>query len=353
MNFTLLNHNKQGKTMSFRHCVLVLSLLLTAISVQARNFYFSSSTGNDSYTTAQAQSQTTPWKSITKLNSFFASLLAGDAVYFKRGDVFYGSIVVTKSGTSTSPIIISAYGTGNRPLISGFTTLTSWTSVGNGIYQATATGISNTVNMVTVNNVPQAIGRYPNANASNGGYFNFESSTSNSITDNSLSSSTNWTGAELVVRKAKHVIEQWPITSQSGGTITYQPTSSAYPVTNNGYGYFIQKDIRCLDQPGEWFYNTSTKYLQMYFGTASPSSYTIKVSTADILLNTSRYSYINISELAFEGANTNAVNIGYSATNTSNVNLSNCDINLSGSDGVYATNADYPTVKSCNINNQL
>ena len=285
---------KSKKNLFIKNYLLLAVFLVLTFTSNATTYYFSSSLGNDSYTSTQARSQATPWKSISKLNSIFSTLVAGDSILLKRGDVFYGGIVVTRSGSSTNSIVIDAYGSGNKPVISGFSTLSSWAAVGNGVYQATTAGISDNVNMVTLDNQPQHIGRTPNIDAVNGGYLNFEISTSTSITDNQLTALPNWTGAEVVVRKLKHVIEHWPITSHSGQTIAYQSNSSAYPTTSNGYGYFIQKDIRCLDQLGEWFYNTSTKYLQMYFGSNNPASSTIKVSTIDTLLNTAAFSNITI-----------------------------------------------------------
>ncbi|MEJ7586593.1 MAG: right-handed parallel beta-helix repeat-containing protein [Ferruginibacter sp.] len=347
-----LSISNSGRTKLLKQSFIFVFLLLSAYCVEARNFYFSSSSGNDSYSTTQAQNQATPWRSITKLNAVFSILVGGDAVYFKRGDVFYGGIIVNKSGSNGNPIVISAYGTGERPIISGFTSLTGWASAGNGIYQATASGISNQLNMVTFNNQPQIIGRYPNATAANGGYLNYDSYNGNtSITDNQLSGTPNWTGADLVLRKAKHVIERSPISSHSGTVLNFVAGTLHYRMEASGYGYFFQKDIKCLDQLGEWYYNTGTRYLQMYFGSSNPSSHSVRVSTVDYLLNTSRYSFISVSELQFEGANIHAVNIGSTTTNTSNITVRNCDIDFSGTDGIYATNTDYPRFEYCNINN--
>ena len=58
---------------------------------------------------------------LTKLNSFFYSLAAGESVLFKRGETFSGAITVNQSGSAGNPIVISAYGTGANPVISGFT----------------------------------------------------------------------------------------------------------------------------------------------------------------------------------------------------------------------------------------
>lgn len=86
-----------------RTCLLLLALFPGGIA-RAANYYFSSSTGDDSRTAAQAQNAATPWKTLAKLNSVFSTLNPGDNIYFMKGDVFYGSITISKSGTSSAPL---------------------------------------------------------------------------------------------------------------------------------------------------------------------------------------------------------------------------------------------------------
>src|SRR3954464_8832936 len=95
--------------------ILILISALFSIQAAATNYYFSSTDGDDSRTSAQAQNSSTPWRTIDKLNSFFSSLQPGDVVLFKRGDVFYGSLSIKKSGSSGSPIMFDAYGSGAKP----------------------------------------------------------------------------------------------------------------------------------------------------------------------------------------------------------------------------------------------
>ena len=230
-------------------------LLIFSANVTGRNFYFSTSSGNDSRTTAQAQSPATPWKSIAKLNSFFSSLLPGDSVLFKRGEVFYGSIIVAKSGTASQPIVLGAYGSGSQPVISGFSVISSWTSLGNGIYESAATTCKISLNMVTLNGNQKAIGRYPNSE-----YLKFESHIQNtSITDKQLTTTPNWTGAEVVIRKTPYTLGRNPINNHSGNTINY---SNGGVTPKDNYGYFIQKDPKTLDILGEWYLNSTSKKLQ-------------------------------------------------------------------------------------------
>ena len=337
---------------------LIISFMLLAFTGKANNYYISSSTGNDGFSSSQAQNQATPWQSINKLNSFFNNLKAGDNIYFKRGDTFYGSIVVTKSGTSGNPIVISAYGSGNNPVITGLASLSSWNSIGNGIFVAAAFGTKSTVNLVTINGKPQQIGRYPNADAANGGYLTYESySGKTSIYDNQLSGSPNWTGAEVVIRKQHYLLERCLITNHSGSSINYVSTTPINPangpavieVGTNGFGYFIQRDPRTLDQFGEWYFDPNSNNMQMYFGGNNPSSYNIQVSNVDTLVNINNNYFISISNLSLEGANMAAVY----AKDGGNITVQNCNINSTGAKGIYFFNCPNTLVDNINSNYAL
>src|SRR4051812_40294477 len=106
----------------------ILSLLLVFFlkTAFATTYYFSANSGNDSRTPAQARNPSTPWRTINKLNSIFSSLKPGDAVLLKRGETFYGTIIISKSGKSGAPIYIGAYGSGNKPLVTSLVNLGGW-----------------------------------------------------------------------------------------------------------------------------------------------------------------------------------------------------------------------------------
>jgi hypothetical protein len=116
---------------------LLLVLFLLPTIVFGRKFYFSSSTGNDSYNSTQAQNQATPWQTLQKLQRCVTSgnvvFLPGDTIAFKRGDVFANGFVngfstmqwayiagdlffTAPSGTPSQPIVITNYGDVNLPL---------------------------------------------------------------------------------------------------------------------------------------------------------------------------------------------------------------------------------------------
>ncbi|MCU7550615.1 right-handed parallel beta-helix repeat-containing protein [Chitinophagaceae bacterium LB-8] len=336
--------------------------------VHAATYYFSAS-GNDSYSASQAKSSSTPWKSINKLNAIWSTLQPGDVVLFKRGDTFYGTIKPTKSGSSSAPITIGAYGSGNDPVITGSITLSSWTSVGSGRYESYNASLGSTVAMVTMNGVVQELGRYPNSNASNKGYLNFESKGTSSITDNELPSSPNWAGAEVVIRSAHWILDRLKITSHSGHTLSYSPAAN-YSL-KPGYGYFIQNDVRTLDKQGEWAYKASTKKLTVHFGSSSPSNYKVKASVLTNVVYISGYNYITLTNLTFEGSNDdvmfiksstgtqvlncnilNAGNNGIEATSTTKLQILNSTIDYSNNCGIFQTGGNsYTTIRSNTIKN--
>lgn len=77
-------------------------------------YYVSSSSGSDSNPGTISQ----PFATLSKVNTL--NLNQGDTVYLKRGDTWtdeYLELQVADQGSSTSPVTISAYGTGNDPII--------------------------------------------------------------------------------------------------------------------------------------------------------------------------------------------------------------------------------------------
>jgi parallel beta-helix repeat protein len=301
---------------------LLLAILLISFAANARTYYFAAN-GNDANS---GTSTSSPWKTLNKFNSIFSSLSPGDYVLFNRGDVFYGNLVISKSGSSGSPITIGAYGSGAQPVITGFTNVTAWTNLGNNIWESSsAISTLPATDMVTINRKNTPMGRYPNT-----GYLTYQSfNGKTSITSSSVNSSiTNWTGAEVVIRKQRWIIDRNKITGHSGGTITYISSSNYNGQT--GYGFFIQNDARTLDTQNEWYYNPSTKRIRIY-STSMPSN--VQVATKDTLVYMKYRNYITFDNLSIQGSNKDAFVILSSA----NVTIQNCNIDYSGKDAIWGS----------------
>ena len=310
--------------------LIILLLLLFGISlpqgIARTNYYISTSDGNDNRTALEAQNPATTWSSIDKLNANFAIIQPGDSILFKRGDTFFGTLNIAKSGTNINPIVIGAYGIGNKPIISGFSTISSWASLGNSIYEADVPNSKASIKCVLLNDNVQPVGRYPKLNAANGGYLTLESHVDNTqITDNELTDTPNWTGGEIAIRKNHWIINSTVITSHVGNTLKFESDGSTYYSIVNLNGYFIQNHVSTLTENGDWCYDKVNKKIKMYFN-AIPSNQQIKVSTIDNLLSINSYNYIKIRDISFEGANTKAIYGNYVNT----LSIENCDLNMSG-----------------------
>jgi hypothetical protein len=98
------------------------------MNANARKFYVSQS-GSDSYTSTQAQSTSTPWQTLSKVQS---NVTNGDSVLFAKGSKFSGTLTLN----SKSNVYFGTYGTGADPLfwgtgskITGLITLNTCTNI--------------------------------------------------------------------------------------------------------------------------------------------------------------------------------------------------------------------------------
>lgn len=303
--------------------ITIFLLLITTITVSATNRYFSSSLGNDVTGTGTIGA---PYATIAKLNTL--TLTSGDSVLFKSGDTFIGTITPQTSG-----ITYSSYNSGAKPIISGLSTLSSWTSLGGNIWEATVTGSPATVNTVLVNNTLTPMGRWPNSDSARGGYRTYSSFVANTSITDSLPLFGTWTGGEVVIRESDFAINRFPITSISGNTINYTGTGTGI----NNYGYFIQNSLATLDKQNEWFYNTTTHKLDIY-STTSPTN--VQVATQANCVNMiytsgTIHTGISFSNLSFQGSE----DVLMASTYNNNLTVNNCDFNY----GLDALNTRYGT----------
>lgn len=318
---------------------LLLTLLVFSFGASRAATYYISNSGNDSNTgliAAQA------WKTLNKVNSW--TFKPGDQILFQRGSTFYGSLTVKNSGTAANPITYGAYGTGGNPVITGFTTVTSWKNLGSNIWEsAEAVSTLETCNMVTVNGVNTAMGRWPN-----GDYLIYDSNATSSISCSQLNSTNNWIGAEVLIRRNYYFQTRLKVLSQSSNTLSFDNSLSLA----NGYGFFIQNDARTLDQQNEWYYNPITKKIKIY-STSQPSN--VKVASIDYLIffsNTDNpTSFINIQEIKVEGANSAGIYrwlFGKSENRSQNISINNCVVNFCGTNGI-SVRANHLTINNCAI----
>jgi hypothetical protein len=321
-------------------------------------YFVDATAGLDS---GNGKSTATPWKTLDKVNA--AQLVAGDNVCFKRGETFHGGLAVGHSGAMGSPIHYGNYGerAKARPVVTGFSTLSAWTPVSDGIWKSACAECGARVNVVAVDGVGQPMGRYPNRAAPNGGYLTYESvigpASANSegyygspyagtlgIVDDQLPASPSWTGADVVIRKTNYVLDRSVITAHKGTTIEYQnPGKPAGSVGRPGWGYFFQNSLETLDQAGEWYYDAAAHELSVYFGAKGPTGTIVEASSVAALVTIGKQSDIAFDGIVFRGANTTA----FALDQSTRVTVQSADVRLSGTNGISMSATDGIEIRQC------
>lgn len=322
--------SKLNSRLTMKNVLTILFLFICSF-VNATNYYVSNN-GSD---IANGLTEITTWQTLQKVNN--SIYIAGDSILFKNGDTFYGSLVVNRSN-----LVFASYGAGAKPLITGSKTVTAWTNLGANIWESTNSVSSlATCNMVSINGVNAAMGRYPNT-----GYLTFQSHINNtSISSSSLTGTPNWTGADVNIRTVRYGIDRAKVTAHLGSTLTY---TSLYNIEGaaplDGFGFFMQNDSRTLDTLNEWYYNPVNNKLKVY-SIATPAN--VQLATIDTLVFINAYDYVTFDNISFEGSN----KISIKSFHGQHLVIRNCDFNYSGFSGIEADNAsDYLTVDSCSFN---
>jgi hypothetical protein len=274
-------------------------------------------------------------------NSIASTLAAGSGVNFLRGETYYGALN-TQPGVSGNPTTYGTYGSGANPIISGFSTLTSWSLSSGHIYYATLS--FSQVQNVVVDGVQKGMGRYPNT-----GWLVYDSHSGNtSITGTTIGAlPASYVGGEVAIKKYRYIIDRHKITAQASNTITYDATNSygqntSYDPTD-GNGYIIQNHVNTLDQDGEWAYDAGTSRLYMYFS-GTPTGRTVKASTISTLATLNSSSYVTFNNIDFEGGITGIAGFG-----AANIIFNTCRMSLMGT-GIYNADCSNWEINSCTIN---
>lgn len=98
------------------------------------SIYFVSNDGDD---TNNGLTPSSPWKTIAKINS--TPFTANSYILFKRGDLWRETLKPITGGKISKPIIFSAYGSGNNPIITGSSEISGFAEV-NGLWEVSSAG---------------------------------------------------------------------------------------------------------------------------------------------------------------------------------------------------------------------
>lgn len=250
----------------------LIALLLPACGASAATYYVSGSDGDDARSAAQAQSLSTPWKTIQKAASTMAS---GDICLIRAGT--YRETVTPGAGQTFQNY------NGEYVLISGCDVVPpgGWTQHSGNIYKVT---VSSKVYDVFVDGAYMDKAQYPNANSNRNDQVewalttaSFVDSATTRVTVNGMNVAPGfWNGGWYSGINGINCYAGTlgNIVGSSGDTLTlchieYRQNYSNTHHLGAGKGYIINH-LNCLDVAKEWHWESNTLYLYAPGG-GSPS----------------------------------------------------------------------------------
>ena len=182
---------------------------------------------------------------------------SGDTIHLERDAIFREYNLVLNSNRTLQ----TESGAGAQAEIRGSLVVSSFSSVGGGIYKASFDPGAD-IDQVYINGDLQLFARYPNS-----GWLRTDSGSGNDVivdSETSFSSSGDWVGGQVRWRKWSWWYETRPITANDGNGNLTLGGSTTLNNTGIGSGYYIDNVLSELDAPGEWYYDDSAKELYVY-----------------------------------------------------------------------------------------
>jgi len=335
------------------YLLIIMGLNLPLVA-QSTTYYVSSMSGND---LNDGMSEGSSWQTINKINMF--SFQDEDTILFKRGEIFRGAISLKKSPMG---ITMGAYGTGDKPVITGSVQMTDWiptkrAGLDEKVYETDVSALPLSFNGIFhlfVNGELMTIARYPNVDSPNQTNW-FKVGARNGkkgFTDINLAAygkpDDYWKGATLRLRDNNSTYTVTKVT----GYIAQLGKISADRLNNQlpEWGYFLDGKLDELDNPGEWYYDAEAKKIYFYpRSNAIPSTLLIEGATYHVGISIKSGQHnTTIENLTFRHFTQNGLSINASE----NVTVQNCHFehNVQG-----LTTLDSPglLVTKNTFNNQL
>lgn len=314
--------------------IIYILFLLISAELFGANIYVSE-TGSDSN---NGLTEETAIQSLTKLQTLVSSLEAGDSVLFERGGEFYGTLTLASiSGASGNPITVSDYGNGNKPVLHGWETMSSWTNEGGGIYSAATTADGHNC-QVTFNGVNQEMGRTEN--------YYFDGGNDSLVYDTDFIADQNYVGAEIVTNNRDWIVERHTIERVVDDTIEIIDNFT-YALSTTERWYFLQNSYSFLSGLGDWYCSSDSGKIYMYFAENNPNDYTVNVSSIDTIISITSSENININNISILGGSRIGI---YAGPGSNSLFIDSCDIS-NNFNGIFTHYSDYDTISNCTFSN--
>lgn len=263
--------------------MIIPFLLFSGPEVVAVNYYLSNE-GNDSNSgTSPAQA----WKTLDKLNRLIPK--PGDSILFRRGDQWSGTVTVNMWGIEGRPIVYTAYGKGEKPVIYGSEKITGWIRHKGSVYKAKA---STQITQLFVEDEKMQVARIPDS-----GYaYITEVRDTKRFSSDDLPSGIDYSGAVWYGRTGYYHTPVHKVVTSIGGfhALDGEPEKDL----NVNEGFILMNKPGFISKPGEWSYDGSTGMVYLWMpNDEQPGNKTIRGTVYEYGFLARGKNHIEISNL--------------------------------------------------------
>jgi hypothetical protein len=310
-------HDRNSIAMYLRIAILLISISPATL---ATNYYVAAN-GNDLVPTP---SISTPWQSLAPLAG--VTFMPGDTVFLRSGDTFRGTLTINQGGSSLAPLVITAYGSGARPVISGAVEVTGWSSTG--AVRTATLGLE--AHGLFANGNEQPLARYPD----DGQYLWLDSAQTGYLHDNDVAAldPSYLNGSRLCIHTAQWCWEMTGVTTVQGDKVNYSLATQIPAIA--GYAYFLFDNVNLISISGEWKYDLPGQTVHYM-----PP---VGIEPAEMLMEASVFnhgiefaqnaSHVKVMGVAFEKQANSGIYIGTS--DNRNIEVRNCSFAHQNQHGV-------------------
>lgn len=277
-------------------------ILFAAGSAPAATYHVAAD-GSDERTAAQANSQTTPWKTLERVSRHVFK--PGDTLLLRSGDEFPGRLVLMQDTSLdwNSPLVVSRYGDRNlpRPKISGMDPIKGWVPSDRkpGAWEAqTAYGFA--IAKFLVEGKAQPAARFPAE-----GWAPMRRPEADTAFVAEGIPAGDLTGAWIHIRSTPWNIDGRRIASiDASGRVVL--ASKALRTLNDGWGWFLSGNPGFITRRGHWAHDSATgRFWWMPSAGVDPNSVSTTVSVRDCgIYMPPGAREVTIMNLDFEGQST-------------------------------------------------
>ncbi len=280
--------------------------------------YYFANKGNDNNS---GNSPEQAWRSLERIQDI--KLEPGDEIYFKCGDVFEGSLTLNTAGTGESPVIISSYGEGGKPVLSGSMVFKVEESKNNSFICST----DKEVKGVFIDDQWLQLARYPS-----GGFFTIDDGDKTKLIDRELGiDNINCKGADVRIRAVNWQYEIARVAEHSGNTLYFENTMIYQ--CDKDYGYFLDNKLEFMTEPGEWYYDPDHKKLYFNDFDENPvEKKKLEMLVFDWGIKLDGATHVKISGIHFEKFYKGGI---IAEEGTKNCSIENCSFHHIHRDGIY------------------